>query len=75
MARNFEAVVSRFQRRKEIADARKTAVEIFDALAEFDAKPEFFSIFDGMEFQVVNETGIPLDVEFVGDTITIRKWS
>lgn len=74
MGTNLEPV-SRYQRRKEIMKARKTAMEIFGALAEYDARPEVFSIFDGMEFQIVNETGIPLDVEFVGDTITIRKWS
>jgi hypothetical protein len=74
MGTNLEPV-SRYKRRKEIMKARKTAMEIFGALAEYDARPEVFSIFDGMEFQIVNETGIPLDVEFVGDTITIRKWS
>lgn len=55
--------------------ARKTALEVFTALAEYEVKPDVFSIFDGMEFEVVNETGVPLDVEFVGRTITIRKWS
>jgi hypothetical protein len=74
MGSNLESV-SRYQRRKEIMNARKTALEVFGALAEYDAKPELFSIFDGMEFEVVNETGIALDVEFVGRTITIRKWS
>ena len=74
MGTNLEPV-SRYKRRKEIMTARKTAMEVFGALAEFNAKPEVFSIFDGMEFEVVNETGVPLDVEFVGRTITIRKWS
>lgn len=74
MGTNLEPV-SRYKRRKEIMKARKTAMEVFGALAEFNAKPEVFSIFDGMEFEVVNETGVPLDVEFVGRTITIRKWS
>lgn len=74
MGTNLEPV-SRYQRRKEIMKARKTALEVFDALAEYEVKPNVFSIFDGMEFEVVNETGVPLDVEFVGRTITIRKWS
>lgn len=74
MGTNLEPV-SRYKRRKEIMNARKTAMEVFGALAEYDAKPEVFSIFDGMEFELDNQTGIPLDVEFVGRTITIRKWS
>lgn len=73
MGSNLEPV-SRYQRRKEIMSARKTALEVFTALAEYDAKPEVFSIFDGMEFELDNQTGIPLDVEFTGRTITIRKW-
>ena len=73
MGSNLE-VVSRYQRRKELMSARKTALEVFGALAEFDAKPNVFSIFDGMEFELVNETGIALDVEFVGRTITIKRW-
>ncbi len=73
MGSNLE-VVSRYKKRKEVMLARKTAVEIYNALAEYGVKPEVFSIFDGMEFELVNETGIPLDVEFVGRTITIRNW-
>ena len=73
MGSNLE-VVNRYKRRKELMGARKTALEVFGALAEFDAKPNVFSIFDGMEFELVNETGIALDVEFVGRTITIKRW-
>jgi len=75
MAGSNLEVVSRYKKRKEIMNARKTAVEMYDALAEYGAKPEVFSVFDGMEFELVNETGLALDVEFVGRTITIRNWS
>jgi hypothetical protein len=59
-----------------VASTISKAVKLFGldkkfALAEVEELPDF-SIFDGMEFEVVNETGLALDVEFIGRTITIR---